>query len=137
MSPQAEAGIVDGKLRPCPDSPNCVCSEFAGSRHSISPLSFNADRDGDAEVAWARLLDIVASQPRTKIVRQDECYIHVRVRTRLFRFEDVLEFRLEKSAGQIQVRSASETGYSDLGVNRRRIETIRSRYTAAGSTDLS
>jgi uncharacterized protein (DUF1499 family) len=137
MSRQAEAGIVDGKLRPCPDSPNCVCSEFTGSSHSIAPLSFNADCDGAAESAWTRLLDILASQPRTTIVDQDAYYVQVRVRTRLFRFEDVLEFRLDETAGEIHVRSASETGYSDFGVNRRRVEAIRRLYNADGSTESS
>lgn len=137
MSGEAEAGIVDGKLRPCPDSPNCVCSEFAGSRHSIAPLSFTADGDGDAQAAWARLLEVIEGQPRTKIVEKNACYIQARVRTRLLRFEDVIEFRLDEAVGQIHVRSAAQTGYSDLGVNRRRVEAIRRRYNADRSTDSS
>ena len=64
-------------------------------------------------------------QPRTTIYEQTEDYIQARVRTRILRFEDVLEFRLDRAAGQIHVRSASKVGYSDLGVNRRRIESLR------------
>jgi uncharacterized protein (DUF1499 family) len=38
-----------------------------------------------------------------------------------------VEFWLDTPAGVIQVRSASRLGYSDLGVNRDRIDGIRAR----------
>ncbi|MDA0282031.1 MAG: DUF1499 domain-containing protein [Planctomycetota bacterium] len=125
MSGQGEARLVDGKLHPCPDSPNCVCSEFPEASHAIAPLSVF----GDPIAAWARLIDIVTAQARTTIVSREENYLQVRVRTSVLRFEDVVEFRMDSTAGLIHVRSASEIGHWDLGVNRRRIETIRKRYS--------
>ena len=124
ISRPGNAGLADGKLRPCPDSPNCVCSEYSGIAHSIAPLSFS----GDADAAWPRLISMLNNQPRTTIVEQSEEYTQARVRTRIFRFEDVLEFRLDRAAGQIHVRSASKVGYSDLGTNRRRIESLRKLF---------
>ena len=121
ISRPKDAGLADGKLRPCTDSPNCVCSEYPDGAHSIAPLSFS----GDADAAWRRLISMLNDQPRTTIDEQTEDYIQARVRTRILRFEDVLEFRLDRAAGQIHVRSASKVGYSDLGVNRRRIESLR------------
>lgn len=35
----------------------------------------------------------------------------------------------------IWMRSASRNGYSDLGKNRRRLEDIRSQFTASGEND--
>lgn len=124
MSDQSKYGLDEGKLHPCPDSPNCVCSEFSDDSHSIEPIAFN----NDADVAWSQLLNVVAAQPRTKIVDSGDGYLQARVTTRLLRFEDVLEFRLDRAAGAIQVRSASQVGFSDLGVNRRRVETIRKLF---------
>lgn len=121
MSNQEHGHLVDGKLQQCPGSPNCVCSEYPGNAHSIEPLAFS----GDADKAWARLVDVLNGQPRTKIVVQFKEYLEARVRTRILRFEDVVEFRLDRAENLIHVRSASEVGYSDLGVNRRRIETLR------------
>jgi uncharacterized protein (DUF1499 family) len=49
----------------------------------------------------------------------------------LFRFVDDVEFYFpEKQGGEtiIHVRSASRVGSSDLGVNRKRIERIRSQF---------
>lgn len=44
---------------------------------------------------------------------------------------DDTEFQLDPS-GVIHVRSAARLGYSDLGVNRRRVEAIRAKLAAAG-----
>jgi uncharacterized protein (DUF1499 family) len=41
-----------------------------------------------------------------------------------------VEFSFDDETKVINVRSASRTGYSDLGVNRRRVEEIRKRFIA-------
>jgi uncharacterized protein (DUF1499 family) len=124
MTNHAENRLPDGKLRPCPDSPNCVCSEHESREHWIEPLSFS----GEANAAWQRLTDILRNFPRTKIVAETADHIEGRVRTRIFRFEDVLEFRLDRIANLIHIRSASQIGYSDLGANRRRVELLRKLF---------
>ena len=43
-------------------------------------------------------------------------------------YVDDVEFYLNADKGIIEVRSASRLGQSDLGVNRDRIETIRSKF---------
>ncbi len=78
--------------------------------------------------ARSRLVDIVGAMPRTTIVRERENYLHIEFRSRLFRFVDDVEFYLEDERGLIQFRSASRRGYSDMGVNRRRMEKICRRF---------
>jgi uncharacterized protein (DUF1499 family) len=55
-------------------------------------------------------------------------YLHAEFRSALFGFVDDVEFRMDETAGRIDVRSASRTGYFDFGVNRRRVEEIRARF---------
>jgi uncharacterized protein (DUF1499 family) len=57
------------------------------------------------------------------IEREEDGYLHATFRSRLFGFVDDLECR--RDGDVIQVRSASRTGWWDLGVNRRRVESIR------------
>ena len=45
-------------------------------------------------------------------------------------FVDDVEFYVDPEAKIIQVRSASRLGESDLGVNRQRIEDIRTKFNA-------
>jgi uncharacterized protein (DUF1499 family) len=50
----------------------------------------------------------------------------------VFGFIDDLELHLRSAEGLIAVRSASRLGYSDLGVNRRRIEDLRALLIKRG-----
>lgn len=63
--------------------------------------------------------------PRAKVVREKANYIHAECRTRFLRFVDDLEFLFDDNDAVIHVRSASRVGYSDLGVNRKRVEQFR------------
>ena len=71
--------------------------------------------------------------PRTKVVRQDERYLHAEFTSALFRFVDDVELLLDADAGVVHVRSASRIRYSDMGANRRRVEAIRSAFERGGS----
>ena len=108
-------------LAPCPASPNCVSSLATDAAHSTEPLSFT----GDATLAWQRLKSALGTESRLSIVEDTGSYLHAEARSLVFRFVDDVEFVLDPDAGLIQVRSASRVGYSDFGVNRRRVERIR------------
>ena len=119
-------GLVENRLRPCPDKPNCVCSLAEDAGHSIEPLSLS----GDAAAEWERLRDLVSRQPRTRIVSFTESYLHAECTTPLMRYVDDIEFHLRPSDNRIDVRSASRVGYSDLNANRQRVEALRGAWTS-------
>ena len=114
-------GVSDSRLTPCPLSPNCVSSDARGSVHEIPPLQLGAD---PAE-AWQIASELVSELPRTQIVKETSDYLHAECRSAVFGFVDDLELYLRASEGIIAVRSASRLGYSDFGVNRRRVEALR------------
>jgi len=119
--------LVEGRLRPCPDRPNCVASEASSGEHLVAALPYrNADRAG-SERALATAL---ASLPRTRIQRRQGDYWHATQESTLFRFIDDIELRFDDGSRSIHLRSASRVGYSDLGVNRERIEALRAAYLA-------
>jgi uncharacterized protein (DUF1499 family) len=117
-----ELGLFDGKLRSCPESPNCVCSEGETGGHAIEPLHFT----GSPAEAWTRLIAIVEATPNTHIMTRDQDYLRVEFVTPLMRYVDDVEFRLTPDV--IHVRSASRVGRSDLGANRKRIEKLRTDF---------
>jgi uncharacterized protein (DUF1499 family) len=112
-------------LSPCPDSPNCVSTLYPSqdSRHAIAPYRFSRTKSD----AKALLKTVIAGLPRTRLVEEDETYLHYEFTSLLLRFVDDVEFLFDDEAKAIHFRSASRTGYGDLGVNRRRMEDIRSR----------
>jgi uncharacterized protein (DUF1499 family) len=79
-----------------------------------------ADRKGDRGL------------PRTRIVSRTDASLHAECRSRIFRFVDDLELCLRAAEGIIAVRSASRLGYSDLGVNRSRVEALRAELKKRG-----
>ena len=108
-------------LDPCPGSPNCVSSLATDNKHFIEPLRF----EDAPQAALARLRSVLHDTDRMEIVSESGPYLHVEATSRVFRFVDDVEFLLIPEARLIHVRSASRTGYSDFGVNRRRVERIR------------
>lgn len=118
---------ADSKLTACPSSPNCVCSDVDGS-HAIDALATT----GDPGEAWQALLAYVDAQPRFEVVARDDGYLRVASKTRILRFVDDVEFHLRPGQQEIAIRSASRVGYSDLGTNRRRLESVRDALAANG-----
>jgi len=111
-------------MTPCPKTPNCVSSVDTDPKHFIEPLQFR----GNATEAHERLLKILYSLKRVRVVVSEEDYIHAEFVSAIFRFVDDVEFYLDDRNKVIHVKSASRVGYSDLGVNRRRVENIRKRF---------
>ncbi len=119
-----QIGITDGKLAPCPKSPNCVSTQVSDKRHKIKPLKYNTT----LKEAKSKILDIIKSLKRTRIINETDNYIHAEFRTRTFKFIDDIEFYFDDTENIIHFRSASRVGWTDMGVNRRRMEKIRKLY---------
>jgi len=122
-----DVALVDGRLRPCPATPNCVSSETSGDAF-IEPLR-PAD-GGNLDELWR---EAVASLKELggNIEQQDDEFVWTTFRSRLFRFTDDVELRKDDQAGVIQIRSGSRSGKSDFGVNRKRLDTLRARLTGS------
>jgi uncharacterized protein (DUF1499 family) len=107
-------------LPPCPDKPNCVSTQATDS-HAIAPIRYASTQ----EAAMQKLLGVLRGMPRCTIVTSGPASVRAEFRTALFRFVDDAEFIFDDATRTIHFRSASRVGHSDLGVNRRRMESIR------------
>jgi uncharacterized protein (DUF1499 family) len=122
-SRKPQLGLSHNQLLPCPSSPNCVCSEYPGQSDFAPPLSFT----GPSDEAWQRARETITAMGG-RIVEDNNPYLHAVFTSRFFRFIDDLELRQDDAAKMIHFRSASRAGYSDLGVNRKRIDYLRSLF---------
>jgi uncharacterized protein (DUF1499 family) len=118
-------GVLDGRLSPCPSSPNCVSSQSSDKRHAIKPFRYQVAL-GEAR---DRLVAVLKAIPRAKVITVKEYYVHAEFHSKLFGFVDDVEFSFDKDHETIHVRSASRTGYYDFGVNRKRVEHIRTQVS--------
>ncbi len=113
-------GIVDGKLHPCPKSPNCVSTQATDEKQKMEPINYS----GSLEDAKRKIITIINSLKRSKVITNEENYIHIEFRTATFRFVDDVEFLFDDKEKIIHFRSRARMGYSDMGVNRKRMEKI-------------
>ena len=118
-------GLTDGRLQPCPGTPNCVNSEFASdAEHYIEPLVYSA---GDAAQVLPRLKTIVRDMGGSIQVEKAD-YLAVTFTSSIFRFVDDLEIRIDSGQNTIHLRSASRVGRGDLGANRKRVQRIKKSF---------
>jgi uncharacterized protein (DUF1499 family) len=115
-------GYATGRLAPCKTSPNCVSSQAdpKDEEHYIAPISLKGKN------AIAAVRKAVESMPRTTVVQVEPDYLYAEFRSKLLGFVDDVEFLVDSAAGVVHVRSASRLGRRDFGVNRDRIEALRS-----------
>ncbi|MDX1530341.1 MAG: DUF1499 domain-containing protein [Rhodothermales bacterium] len=114
---------AESPLAPCGPTPNCyrVSRTFAGPPDTVFAEAEQAVRDlGGLTVGRATVLE-----------RNGQRELHATFRV-LF-FTDDLHLRVDPDGpgSVLHVRSASRTGRSDLGVNRRRVEALLRALQAA------
>ncbi|MAS95396.1 MAG: hypothetical protein CMO55_19525 [Verrucomicrobiales bacterium] len=107
-----------------PGTPNFVSSKASKKDRHVEPLKIN----GDSTQALSDLKDIVSSFPRTEITHISSDELRAETTSPFFGFVDDLVFILQPEESQIEVRSSSRVGHSDMGTNAERIQKIREHW---------
>ena len=118
-----KAPTTIGQFAVCPETPNCVSTKNINTKNYISPIYYK----GSLDSAKRFLLLAIKPIKSVSIKKELDQFIHIEVTSKIFGFVDDVEFYLNEP-GVIHFRSASRIGYSDLGVNRERMETIRKTF---------
>ena len=121
-------GVHNSKLRTCPTSPNCVSTAATEAKQKIAPFKIKKS----VPEFWQELQQQISALPKAQIITADSDYLHAECRSKLFSFIDDLEFLIEPDRQTVSIRSAARLGYSDMGVNRKRVETLRKKLTLKG-----
>ena len=117
----ANAGLIDGKLRPCESAGNCVISTTNDERSSIPHLKVPGTPQ-----ERAKILKNAINRTEGVVVTQSDVYIHAEYTSKRMGYVDDLELLIDPNSDRVDVRSASRVGKSDLGANRARVEQLRS-----------
>ncbi|CZF80385.1 hypothetical protein GCE9029_02038 [Grimontia celer] len=114
---QGEDAVTDKSLSPCGDKPNCVSTQDTREDFNVAPFEL---AEG---VSMAPILEVALNMPGARLGDQESGYARVESVSKIMRFVDDLELRIDGE--QLIVRSESRVGYSDFGVNRKRVEALR------------
>jgi uncharacterized protein (DUF1499 family) len=102
----------------CPDKPNCVSSKASGQNY-IAPLDLGSEPLETIRKVYSKL--------GIKIISDNGTYLHAQATTMFYRFVDDVDLSLiPDKDGLYDIRSASRVGFKDQGVNRLRVQKIRS-----------
>ncbi|MEM9775434.1 MAG: DUF1499 domain-containing protein [Chloroflexota bacterium] len=119
------SSVGTGTIAPCPESPNCVSSKETDDLHKIDPFDIGAD---GAQSTLAQLEQVLSEMDNSTIITKTDNYLFAEFRSPFWRFVDDVEFFA--GPDKIDVRSAARIGYSDMNVNRKRVESIRKKLAS-------
>ncbi|MGD8170923.1 DUF1499 domain-containing protein [Vibrio sp. TRT 21S02] len=114
---QGVTSMVDRSQSPCGDKPNCVSTQDTREEYNLTPFTLTDSANIDA------IEQIALELPGAKTAVKEGNYIRVECTSKIMRFVDDLELKVE--GDKLIVRSESRVGYSDLGVNRKRAVELR------------
>jgi uncharacterized protein (DUF1499 family) len=126
----AERLEAPAALEDCPPVANCVSSQAKRADRRVAPFPCGAN----CAETLHHLRSLLDSTRGATIVASSDVYIHAEFRTPVLRFVDDLELLMDSEERMIHVRSASRIGSWDLGVNRRRVESLHRRLARRQST---
>jgi len=117
-------GFAMDQLTECPNKPNCISSQSQSDYAKINPL----DMKDNLENTKNNIIKIMQQLPKTKLIKNEGHYLHFTAKSKLIGFTDDVEFLIDEQNKIIHFKSASRLGYRDFGVNRERLEKIRSMW---------
>ena len=71
--------------------------------------------------------EIIENFPRSEIVDVDGDYLHAEITSKWMKYVDDLEVSFVPESSKLFVRSESRVGESDLGVNQKRVDLLKSK----------
>ena len=121
-------GVSGASLAPCKKTPNCVYSGAQSKRHSIAPFELAIP----IGLAWDAINQLLADNESATVISSSPTYLHAEYKSATFGFVDDLELMVSADKKRIELRSASRVGYSDGGINRKRINVLRLQLSIMG-----
>ena len=108
--PSSFASHVD--LKPCIEVAHCVRDEWDVN---------------NIEEPFEEIKSIIENTPRTKIVEINGDYLHAEATSKWMKYVDDLEVSFVPESNILLIRSESRVGDSDLGVNKKRVDLLKSK----------
>ena len=100
------------ELKPCIELGHCIREEWAVN---------------NIEEPFEEIKKLIENTPRTEIVEIDGDYLHAEATSKWMKYVDDLEVSFLPESNILLIRSESRVGESDLGVNKKRVDLLKSK----------
>ena len=130
-----DLGVKDGRFKPPSLTRNSVSSQAAlhpeHPQRTYASIEAPPFKPGGSAESLKALEAALNAMPGITVVERKPDYLYAQAQTRWLKFVDDLEFWVNPANAVIELRSASRLGREDFGVNRQRIEALRTAYLSA------
>ena len=99
-------------LKPCIEVAHCVREEWEVN---------------NIQQPFELIKSIIENTPRTEIVEINKDYLHAESTSKWMKYVDDLEVSFIPESNTLLIRSESRVGESDLGVNQKRVDLLKSK----------
>jgi uncharacterized protein (DUF1499 family) len=120
---------IQFSLDGCAPFLNCVSSMSNNGLYFVEPIRL---AEPLSQSSWALIRAVAIELPGASLNSARFGYADITCRSDLLGFPDYLELLVDSDKQHLNVRSQSLIGFYDLGVNRRRVELLRSRLIERG-----
>jgi len=100
------------ELKPCVEIAHCIREEW---------------KVNNIEEPFEVIKKFIENTPRTEIVEIDGDYLHAEATSKWMKYVDDLEVSFLPESNILLIRSESRVGESDLGVNKKRVDLLKSK----------
>ncbi len=115
------------QLKACPDTPNCINTEYPEiSSQYVPPLIYDETKADNVMT----MANNIILQMGGSIIKEEPNYLAATFTSMIFRFVDDFEVRNDIKHHSLQIRSASRAGYRDFGINKRRVEEFSKQFNS-------
>ena len=125
---------TDFTLDWCTPLLNCVSSTSSIFIYRVDPIQLTSTLD---EGSWETIRSVATDLPGASVNEARFGYLDITCFSYVFHFPDYLEILVREDRKSLDVRSQSLLGIYDLGVNRRRVETLRRKLAERGVAEFS
>ncbi len=120
---------TDFVLDECPPFWNCVSTSSTTNYHTIEPIQLTKPLN---ESVWAAIKAEALELPGASLNEARYGYVNITCYSDGLGFPDYLELLIDTDMQQLNIRSQSRLGFSDMGVNRLRVERLRNQLIERG-----
>jgi uncharacterized protein (DUF1499 family) len=128
------AAGTDFTLDWCTPLLNCVSTSSSVFLYHVAPIQLTSPLD---EESWQVIKSVATELPGASLNETRFGYLDITCFSDVFYFPDYLEILISDDQKSLGVRSQSQLGLYDFGVNRRRVETLRQVLVERGIAEIA
>jgi uncharacterized protein (DUF1499 family) len=128
------AAGTDFTLDWCTPLLNCVSTSSRVFLYQVDPIKLTGPLDAES---WQVIKSVATELPGASLNEARFGYLDITCFSNVFYFPDYLEILISDDQKSLGIRSQSQLGLYDFGVNRRRVEAFRQALVERGIAEIA